>query len=190
MADVGLARFINWALFSWNGSIKRLPYLGIFFGLVLVARIYLSIAAQWMATNAVPPPDGLKPDAAYVVGLMGSLYIVPFLLPICYIYIMLDIKRLRSIGLGSLPALSMALVFSGLTPFAPIVAPAYIDMVAMTTFAYHAILGTIPAAEDRISPLERKYRVWQAIATGNGTARRLRGKDIKRWHVVMRDHGK
>lgn len=183
-ADVGFFRWIVWALFGWNGKIKRLPYLGSFFCLILVVRIYVSAAVQWIAVNLAPPPAGVELDAAYVATLVTSHHIIPFLLPACFIYVMLDVKRLRSIGLGSLPSLGVALLFSGLTPFAPIVVPAFANMVVMTTFAYHAILGVIPAEEDRISPLERKHRTWQAIATGDGTPRRLRGKDIKTWHIV------
>lgn len=184
VADAGFFRWIAWALFSWNGTIKRLPYLGSFFCLVLVVRVYVSAAVQWLAVNVAPPPPGVELDAAYVATFATSRYIIPFLLPVCFIYLMLDVKRLRSIGLSSLHALGVALIFSGLTPFAPIAAPAFANMVVMTTFAYHAILGVIPAAEDRISPAERKYRTWRALATGDGTPRRLRGKDIKTWHIV------
>lgn len=180
IADAGFFRWLFWALFSWKGRIKRLPYVGSFFCLVLVVRIYINAAAQWLAVNTLPPPGGAAPDPAYVLGLTSSQHIVPFLLPICYIYIVLDIKRLRSIGAPLAPAF----LFSGITPFVPIFAPGFAEAVVMTTFAYHAILAVIPAKEDRLSPLERKYRTWQAIATGNGAPRRFTGKEIKHWRIV------
>lgn len=184
-ADVGFFRWLVWALFSWKGKIKRLPYIGSFFCLILVVRVYIGVAAQWLAVNVAPPPAGVPLDPAYAVSLATSLYIVPFLLPVCYIYIVLDVKRLRSIGLSDLQAGLAALLFSGVTPFVPIlVEPAFQQMIVMTTFAYHAILAVIPAKEDRMSPLERKYRTWQAIATGDGTPRRLPGKAVKSWRIV------
>jgi hypothetical protein len=190
-ADVGFFRWLFWALLSWQGKMKRLPYIGSFFCLVLTVRIYVNFATQWLAVNAVPPPAGVAPDSAYMISLATSQYIVPFLLPICYIYIVLDIKRLRSIGLNTWQAGLIALVFSGVTPFVPIVvAPAFQQLIIMTTFAYHAILAVIPAREDRISPLERKYRTWRAIATGNGTPRRLPGKAIKSWRIVKQGPAK
>ena len=169
-----------WALFSWRGRIKRMPYAVCFLILALLTRPLMTMAAQTMAVYVLPPPEGTVLDFAYVTSLTLRPEIIPVLLPFCYMYIVLDIKRLRSIG----APLILAFIFSGLSPFVPLIAPDFAEMAAMTAFAYHAILAVIPAKEDRMSPLERKYRTWQSIATGDGTPRRLSGKDITSWRVV------
>lgn len=185
-SDAGFLRWTAWAFFSWQGRIKRLPYAATFFALVLVVRAYATAAAQWMAVNVLPPPPGVALDPAYVAKVATSPEMAIFLLPVCYIYIVLDVKRLRSIG----APLALAFVFSGLTPFVPLFAPTLAQIIILTTFAYHAILAVVPAAEDRVSPLERKAGLWRSLATGTGMPRRLRGADIKFWRIVRQGPAK
>ena len=180
IAEQGFFRWCFWAFFQWRGEMRRLPYILAFFAFVLVVRIHVSAAAQWLAVNVLPPPGNVVPDPAYAASLALTPAIIPFLLPVCYCYIVLDVKRLRSIGAPLLPAF----LFSGLTPFVPIFAPQLTEATVLTTFAYPAILAVIPAQEDRLPLPEKKARTWKRIATGNGTPRRLRGKDIKEWRIV------
>lgn len=180
IAEHGFFPWVGWAFFNWRGRIKRLPYALGFLCLVLLVRIYTSAVAQWIAVNVAPPPQGIPLDPSYVGEMMHSPHIVPFLIPIAYLFIVLDIKRLRSMGAPIL----LAVVFSGLSPFVPVYFPGIQETSVMTMFAYHAILAVVPAKEDRLSPLERKALVWKALATGSGMPRRLRGRDIKSWHIV------
>ena len=180
--DKGFPVWLVWAFFDWRGTVKRLPYAIAFFAFTLLVNPYVTIAAQAVAVYFLPPPPGVEMDAAYVRQVAGSLYILPFLLPVCYLFAALALKRRRSLG----GPLVLAPLFALLSVFVPLFAPAYAEMTGMTSFAYHAILAVIPAREDRISPQERKYKTWQAIATGDGTPSRLRGKDIKHWHVVSK----
>lgn len=180
--DKGFLLWLVWAFFDWRGVIKRLPYAIAFFSFSLLVNPYVTIAAQTVAVYFLPPPAGVELDPAYVRQVASSLHMIPFLLPICYMFTVLDMKRLRSIEAPRI----LAVIFALVSVFVPIFAPAYAEMSAMTVFAYHAILAVIPAKEDRLSPSERKYRTWQAIATGDGTPRRLSGRDIKTWHIVSR----
>ncbi len=180
--DKGFLPWLGWALLSWRGSIKRMPYAVSFFCLLLVTPIYVRIAAESLAVYLLPPPPGVELNPAYVRGLAGSAAMLPLLLPVLYVFVALDIKRLRSAG----GPLILAVIFAVLTLAGPIFAPGAAEMLSLTGFAYHAILAVIPAKEDRISPQERKYRTWRAIATGDGSPRRLAGKDVKVWHVVRR----
>lgn len=183
-SDVGLLRWIFWAYLSWKGVIKRLPYAIGFFALVICVQTYTTAVAQWVAVNIAPPPAGMELNAEYVVSIASSIHIAPFILPVCYIYMALDFKRMRSVGLSALPAFGIALFFSGAGPFMPIFVQGAGQATAMIVFAYHAILAILPAAEDRLSPLERKYKTWQSIATGNGTPCRLSGGDVKEWRII------
>jgi hypothetical protein len=140
----------------------------------------LTAAAPWLAVTVLPPPGNAVPDPAYAASLASTTAIIPFLLPVCYCAIVFDVKRLRSIG----APLALAFIFSGMTPFVPIFASRLTEVAIMITFAYHAILALIPAQEDRLAPLEKKARTWKRVATGDGTPRRLRGKDITEWRIV------
>jgi uncharacterized membrane protein YhaH (DUF805 family) len=186
IAEQGFIRCFFWAFFSWRGEIRRLPYALAFFGFVLLARIYASAAAQWLAVTLLPPPGNVAPDPAYVTALASTTAFLPFLLPVCYCAVVLDLKRLRSIGA---PAF-LAFLLSGLTPLVPFFAPSLTEMTALSSFAYHAILAVIPAKEDRLDPQEKKARTWKRIATGDGSPRRLRGKDIKEWRIVRQGPAK
>lgn len=180
VAKDGFIRWFFWAYFSWRGEMKRLPYALGYFAFMLLVPVYTSVAAQWLAVNVVPPPGGGAPDPAYAISLTATTYILPFLLPICFISIALDLKRLRSIG----GPLALAFAFSLATVLAPIYAPGLLEMISLTSFAYRAILAVIPAKEDRLSPLERKARTWERLATGTGSPRRLSGKQITEWRIV------
>lgn len=184
VADVGIFRWFFWALFSWQGCIKRLPFLIGFLFLVLFAGPYTNAAAQVLAVYFVPPASGAAPDQAYVLSLLRHPGMAPALLPIFYVYMALELKRLRSIALDARLCLGLSFLLAALSTYGALYMPSLLQPIAMTTFASHAILATIPAKEDRLHPLERKAKTWKAIATGDGTPRRLSGKDIKHWHVV------
>lgn len=180
VAKVGFPRWFAWAFFSPGGRIKRLPYALSSFCLYLLLIPYIPVAAQIMALYILPPPGGARPDLEYVRSLAMSASIMPLLLPVCYVRLCLDFKRLRSIG----APLVIALPFAALLLFSPLIPPDFGEMNSMTILACLAILSVIPAREDRLSPLERKYRTWQAVATGDGTPRRLSGKEILSWRIV------
>lgn len=184
--DKGPLLWLVWAFFSWRGRIKRIPYAVAFVLLVMLARLYVTIVAQTVAVYLFPPPGGAEIDLDYVRQLAASTHIVPFLIPAFYMYTVLDIKRLRSIG----APLVLSAVFAAISLLVPIFLPQFTEMSAMTVFAYHAILAVLPAKEDRMSPYERKYKLWQSLATGDGTPRRLSGKDIKHWHIVRQGPAK
>ena len=186
LAKVGFLRWFAWAFFSPSGRIKRLPYAISAFCLLLLLKPYTAIAVQTLAVYIMPPPEGAAPTIEYVRELSLSWHIVPLLAPICYMRLCLDIKRLRSVGTSLLICLPFAAMFL----FSPIIPPEYGEMNSLTIFAYLAILAVIPAREDRMNPLERKYRTWQAIATGDGTPRRLSGKDIKSWRIMRQGPAK
>lgn len=180
LAKAGFPRWFAWAFFSPSGRIKRLPFAACSFILYLLLIPYVSIAAQTLAVYVLPPPEGGQPTLEYVRGLSLSAAIIPLLLPACSIRLCLDVKRLRSIGASVL----IAVPFAALFLFSPLLPAELGEMNSMTVFAYLAILAVIPAKEDRMSPLERKYRTWQAIATGNGAPRRLSGAEITSWRIV------
>ncbi|MDR0339672.1 MAG: hypothetical protein LBH65_05275 [Desulfovibrio sp.] len=184
MNDVGFPRWLLWALFSPAGRIKRLPYVVSFVILTLFIGPYTRAMAEITALHMFPPEGGAAIDVAYVQALASSSAMIPALLPVFFVYCMLDIKRLRSLGLSLSILLPLAVAFAALTTYPAILAPGLLQPIALTGFAYHAILAVIPAKEDRLHPLERKAMTWKAIATGDGTPRRLSGKDIKQWRIV------
>lgn len=182
IAKDGYLRWFFWAFFSWKGRIKRLPFAGATFCLMLFQVPYLSFAIQFLAVYIVPPADGSFPTPAYASEMGRTMAMIPFMLPIALLRFGLDIKRLRSIG----APLAIAAVFGVLFLISPIFTPGITEMINMTTIAYLGILAILPAKEDRMSSLERKHRAWQSLATGDGTPRRLSGKDILSWKVVRK----
>lgn len=186
LAEAGFPIWFVWAFFSPGGRIKRLPFMVSSFILYLLLSPYLNIAAQILAVYILPPPEGGPPSPEYVKALSMSAPGVLLMLPVCYIRLCLDVKRLRSIGAPVL----IAVPFAALLLFSPLIPVALGEMNSMGIFAYLAILAVIPAREDRMSPLERKYRTWQAIATKDGTPRRLSGKEILSWRIVPQDSKK
>ena len=178
--DKGPLRWLAWAFFSWTGKIKRRPYADGFGVLLLVRSLYQNAVVRTVAEYIYPPAGGGPVSLEYITDLAKSPRILPFLLPLVYMYSVLGFKRLRSIE----APVFIAVIFAALGLSAPILMPQYAEMLSLSVFAYHAILTVLPAKEDRISPYERKYRVWQAIATPEGGPVRLRGKDIKHWHIV------
>ncbi|MCL1939184.1 MAG: hypothetical protein FWG04_00790 [Desulfovibrionaceae bacterium] len=180
VAKVGFLRWLGWAFFSPSGQIKRLPFAGTSFLLYLLLILYTPIAAQILAVYILPPPGGGPPSVDYVRGLALSPALIPLLLPGAYMRLCLDLKRLHSIGAPRI----IAVPFVSLFLFAPLIPANFSEISSLGVLAYLAILAAIPAREDRMDPLERKYRTWQAIATGNGTARRLSGREILSWRVV------
>lgn len=184
MADVGFFRWISWVLFGWQGKVKRLPFLVGFLFLVLFAGPYTNAMVQVLAVYFVPPPGGAAPGAAYALSLTRHIGMVPLLLPVFYIYTVLDLKRLRSIGMAPPLGMGLALLMAAMATYGALYMPGLVQIIAMTVFAAHAILAVIPAEEDRVHPLERKARTWKEIATGNGQPLRLSGKAVKHWHIV------
>lgn len=182
--DKGPIPWAGWALFGWKGKIKRLPYAVAFGILFLLTPLYQIAVVPMVAEYIYPPPGGAAISLEYVKQLATSPRILPFLLPLLYMYSVLDFKRLRSIG----GPIFIAVLFACLSMAAPVYLPKYAEMISLSVFAYHAILAVLPAREDRISPYERKYRVWQAIAARDGGPVRLPGKAVKHWHIVR--HGK
>lgn len=178
--DKGPLPWIGWAFFSWQGKMKRLPYMVSFAILFFLTRFYQIATVPLAAEYFFPPPGGAAIDVAYIVQLAASPQILPFYIPLIYMYTVLDIKRLRSVG----GPLFISVLFAVASFVAPVYLPKYAEMLSLSIFAYHAILAVLPAQEDRISPYERKYRVWQTLFTGDGTPRRLNGKEIKHWHIV------
>lgn len=186
LAKVGFITWFSWAFFSWKGRMKRLPFAVASLCLYLLLVPYVPIAAQTLAVYFMPPAGGGSPDLEYVRTLANSVYMVPLLLPVCYMRLCLDFKRLRSIE----APLLIALPFVGLLLFSPVLPPDLGQMSTLTIFAYLGIMAIIPAKEDRVSPHERKYRTWQAISTGDNKPIRLRGKDIKGWRIVRQGPAK
>jgi hypothetical protein len=182
--DKGPIPWLGWAYFSWRGAIKRLPYAVAYIILVFLANTFGNMIPAAVALNLFPPPAGVELNAEWLQQLVQSGKVLPFLLPFWYMYTMLDLKRMRSIGTPLVVSFGCPALFAFLSLAAPVIMPDYVRECAMTVFAFHAILFVIPAKEDRISAYERKYRVWQLLATGNGTPKRLNRKDIKAWHVV------
>lgn len=185
-AKVGLFRWFIWALFSFSGRIKRLPFAGATFIVMLLQVPYLSIAMQTLAVYILPPPDGSHPSPEYMAQVRNTLAMVPLMLPICFLRLALDIKRLRSIG----APVAIAIAFAALFLFSPVYPPSITEMANMSMIAYIGVLAIIPSKEDRMSPLERKYNTWKAIATGDGTPRRLTGKDIHEWRIMRQGPAK
>ncbi|MDL2316564.1 hypothetical protein LJC59_05725, partial [Desulfovibrio sp. OttesenSCG-928-A18] len=171
ISEHGFLRWIAWALFSCNGRIKRFPYAFAFFFLILLMRIYINLATQLIAAYFVQVPAGMELNPEFFAALATSNYVLPFMVPVFYIYVALDIKRLRSIEAPMIPLIACA--FAAISCLTPVFFPALGEMAAMTTFAYHAILALIPAKEDRLHPLERKARTWKALAKGDGQPIRL-----------------
>jgi hypothetical protein len=177
---VGFLRWLGWAFFSPDGQIKRLPFAGTSFLLYLLLILYTPIAAQVLAVYILPPPGGGLPSVDYVRGLALGPAFIPLLLPGAYMRLCLDLKRLHSIGAPRI----IAVPFVSLFLFSPLIPADFREISTMIVLGYLVILAVIPAKEDRMEPLERKYRTWQAIATGDGTPRRLSGRDILSWRVV------
>lgn len=186
LAKVGFLRWFFWAFFSPNGRIKRLPFAISSLILYLLLIPYVPVAAQTLALYWLPPPDGAAPSLEYVRGLAMSASIIPLLLPVCYMRLCLDLKRLRSVGVPLL----IAVPFVALFLLSPLIPAEYGQMSTMTILGYLAILAVVPAREDRLSPQERKFRTWQAIATGNGAPRRLSGSQILSWNIVRQGPAK
>lgn len=186
LAEHGFLRWFFWALFSWRGRMKRVPYAFFTLFLLLLQKTYLSIAMQVLAVYIIPPPDGGVPTMEYAVGLGTSLYMVPMMLPLFLLRLSLDVKRLRSIG----APLLLAPVLGSILLFSPIFPERIVEMANLTVVAYIGILAIIPSQEDRMHPLQRKARTWRAIATGDGTPVRLSGKDIKGWRIARQGPAK
>lgn len=186
VAKAGFLRWLFWALFSFSGRIKRLPFVGATFVVMLLQVPYLSFAMQVLAVFIMPPADGTHPSPEYMAQVRNTLPMVPLLLPIFYLRLALDMKRLRSIG----APVAIAFAFGLLFLLSPIYPESITEMANMTIIAYLGVLAIIPSKEDRMSPLERKFKTWQAIATGDGTPRRLSGKDILEWRIVRQGPAK
>jgi hypothetical protein len=188
--DKGPIPWLAWAYFDCRGAIKRMPYAVAYVILVFLVNIFGSMIPPAVAVYIFPPPAGTEVNAAWLEQLVASGKVLPFMLPFFYIYVVLDLKRLRSIGTPLLVSLGCPVLFAALSLAAPLVLPKLVQECAMAVFAYHAILFVVPAREDRVSPLERKYMVWQALATGDGTPRRLTRKEIKGWRIVRQGPAK
>lgn len=184
--DKGPVLWLLWAIFSWNGKIKRLPYAAAFGILFLLTSLYQIAVVPTVAEYVYPPPGGAPLSLEYIKELAKSREILPFLLPLIYMYSALGFKRLRSVE----APIFIAVIFATAGMTAPILLPKYAEMISLSVFAYHAILVVLPAKEDRISPYERKYRVWQALARPEGGPIRLPGKAIKHWHIVRQGREK
>ncbi len=182
----GSPRWCLWAFFSPVGTIKRLPFAVCTFILYLLMQPYVSAAIQILAVHILPPPDGGRPSPEYARALAMSASAIPLLLPLCFMRLCLEMKRLRSIGVSPL----IALPFAALFLFSPLIPPSLGEMSTLSAVAYLGILAVVPAKEDRMSPLERKSLTWRAIATGNGTPRRLSGAEILSWRIVRQGPAK
>ena len=188
--DKGPIPWLGWALFSWKGKIKRLPYAVAFVILTFLGRFYPIIVVPLVAQYIYPPADGAQMSVEYIKSLAANPLILLFYTPLLYVYMVLDIKRLRSIEISIALATALAALFAAASLASPILVPQYAQQLSLSIFCYHAILAVLPAKEDRISPYERKYRVWRAIANGKGDPVRLSGKAIKHWHIVSQNRAK
>ena len=186
VAQVGFLRWLGWAYFSPGGQIKRLPFAGASFLLFFLLILYVLIAAQILAVYILPPPEGGPPSVHYMRDLAMSSALVPLLLPGAYMRLCLELKRLRSIG----APLIIAVPFVSLYLFSRIIPENFREISSLSVLAYLAILAVIPAKEDRVEPLERMARTWQTVVTGDGTPRRMSGKDILAWRVVRQGSAK
>ena len=184
--DKGPIPWLFWALLGWRGKIKRLPYAVAFGILFLLTPLYQIAVVPMVAEYLYPPPGGAAISLEYVKQLASSPQILPFLIPLLYMYSVLDFKRLRSIE----GPIVIGVLFAALSMAGPIYLPKYAEMMSLSVFAYHAILAVLPAKEDRISPYERKYRVWQSLAGEAGEPIRLPGKAIRHWHIVKQPKAK
>ena len=176
IADNGFFPWLFWALFSWKGLIYRRAYIGAMLCFLVILAVYMFIVGQVYARFIFPPPGGLAPDMEYVTALLRSGD-VPFYvtLPLLPISILLDAKRLRS--MGAIPLISV--IVNVLNSARPALPEQIAGLLGVLGVAYLLIMLLVPP-KFTAQPVNRRF----ADSPGGGGPRRMSGKDLTNWRLI------
>lgn len=182
VADNGFFPWLAWAFFKWNGKINRLPYLGALACLLALLTLYTFLLGLFYAHFIVPPPEGAAADTQYLLEVLGSGVVSPFaMLPLTVISVMLDAKRLRSIG--AFPWLAIVMNLLNFTRAEAEVAGGLGSIFGIASLAYLLILLLLPP-RDTARPVNQGFQ--QASGRPGGGPRRMSGNDLTNWRVISR----
>ena len=177
VADDGFFPWLVWAFFKWNGKMNRLPYLGAMGCFLLLLTLYTFLVGLAYTHFIIPPPDGTPADMNYLLEVLRSGAVSPFaMLPLTVISVMLDAKRLRSIGAFPWIAIIMnALNF--LRPDEEVAGPLG-SIISIAGMAYLLILILIPS-RGTAQPVNRGFP-----RSSGGGPRRMSGKELTNWRLI------
>lgn len=176
IADKGFIPWLFWALFTWKGSIDRLPFLGAAVCYVVLDLFYSFGILLLYAYVIIPLPEGVAIGGPYFQELLvsGTIPLYVFL-PLIVLRILLQVKRLRSMGFTPW----IAVVINMAKEFNP-GGEGLSSIVGLMMVCYYAILLFIPS-QDTARPVNGGRR-WPTDSEGK--PRKLTGKDLGNWRVV------
>ena len=187
VAENGFFPWLFWAFFRWDGKVERLPYIGALLIMATVAISYTIALCFFYASASGPLPPDAFDNAENLVALLRANEPPLFtMLPITCMAIMLDAKRLRSMGFT--PYISIAInVMNFLRPSEQ----SMVSLIcALLALIYLAMLILSPAREgatEAASGASRRsgwpFAQSHSEATERGP-RRLRGAQVKSWRVL------
>lgn len=144
IATHGFFRWIIWAMFSWQGRMNRLPYLGA----SVVSAIPLALVlclVYWLYAQIVYGPQIVRymdlEDFLLLLDMDSTPYYMAF--PLSYVSIVLAAKRLRAIGLPPYAAIVLQTVYY----FTPMEGAASTAM-SLIMFVYYLALLLTPTKEE------------------------------------------
>lgn len=180
IADKGFIPWLFWALFRWNGTLNRLPYFGLFLFCYVVVVTACTIGAGFLsALYILPPPEGAALDMQYIVEVLRSKDLPSWvsllaMLPPTFCLIMIDVKRLRSVGLASWIAIAVNLA-GLLRPYNTV--PLFESIMQLFLVAYRMFLFLLPAPVKPVSDTA-------------GGPRRVSGSELSNWTLIAPAPGK
>ena len=176
VTDNGFFPWLFWAFFSWKGVISRRGYIGAMLCFLVVLTIYTFLVGQVYARYLIPPPGGLAPDMEYMLGLLRSGQVSSYaMLPLLHISILLDAKRLRS--MGALPWISV--IINVLNAARPDMPETLASLLGVLGIAYLLIMALVPPL-DTARPVNQRPA---SRSSGNGP-RRMSGKELTNWRLI------
>ena len=174
VSDNGFFPWLFRVFFRWDGTLDRLPYLLALGCTLLLLMLYMYFSTLVYALYILPPPGGGMPSTEYIVELLQSGKMPHSIFyPMYLLFIMVDAKRLRSIGI--VPWLA---VIVNLKNFIPNLEEGGVlaGILGLVTVAYTAILILLPPKS-----VAAPVHAWKA--SGNGP-HRMSGDDLSNWRVV------